>query len=275
MKRYLLLILSIYILLPGNAQLQVKEGSFKEVPGFVNINPDPNYQYDDNDIPFAVIKVRTENINDKQRRELIFNGNAGTFIMLEYKDGEVWVYLTAKYADYLKISHPDLSSTELTLPSDLQPKKGYELTLMNKSMTEMGLGGLSIKTRPEDGASILLNKQLMKQVTPYTYDVLIAGYYLLSVYKQGYKPIDTIVLIQTDEIIDIEITLKKTNPNDKHEWLETWEKQIELEQKQSLKPIKYEKVMYMLDSVSQDDRVKRLKDELDKHPYDSVKRFGL
>ena len=114
------------------AQLEVKPDSFKEVPGFVNINSDPNYQTDDNDLPFAVIKVRTENITDKQRRELKFEGNGGTFIVLEYKTGEVWVYLTAKYADYLKISHPDFSSIEFTFPFDLQPKKGYELTLMNK-----------------------------------------------------------------------------------------------------------------------------------------------
>ena len=132
MKKSILLIVSLLLSMCSFAQLEVKSDSFKEVPGFVNINSDQNYQYDDNDLPFAVIKVRTENITDKQRRELKFSGNAGTFIMLEYKDGEVWVYLTAKYADYLKISHPDFSSLEFTFPFDLQPKKGYELTLMNK-----------------------------------------------------------------------------------------------------------------------------------------------
>ena len=132
MKKSILLIVSLLLSMCSFAQLEVKSGSFKEVPGFVNINSDQNYQYDDNDLPFAVIKVRTENITDKQRRELKFSGNAGTFILLEYKDGEVWVYLTAKYADYLKISHPDFSSIEFTFPFDLQPKKGYELTLMNK-----------------------------------------------------------------------------------------------------------------------------------------------
>ena len=91
-------------------------------------------QYDDNNLPYAVIKVRTENINDKQRRQLLFSGNAATFIELEYKDGEVWVYLTAKYADYLKISHPDFSSTEFYLPYDLKPKCGYEMVLVNKSV---------------------------------------------------------------------------------------------------------------------------------------------
>lgn len=130
-KKLFILIIPLILSISAFAQLEVKEGSFKEVPGFVNINPDPDYQTDDNDLPFAVIKVRTVNINNKQRRELLFEGNAGTFIMLEYKTGEVWVYLTAKYADYLKISHPDFSSTEFDLPFDLKPKCGYEMTLVN------------------------------------------------------------------------------------------------------------------------------------------------
>ena len=132
MRRFLLLSITILLSITAFAQLEVKPGSFKEVPGFVNINPDQNYQADDNDLPFAVIKVRTENITDKQRRELIFESNLAVGILLEYKTGEVWVYLTAKYADYLKISHPDFSSIEFTIPFDLQPKKGYEMTLVNK-----------------------------------------------------------------------------------------------------------------------------------------------
>ena len=51
---------------------------------------------------------------------------------MEYKVGEVWVYLTYK-ATYLKISHPDLSSTEFWFPYDMEPKKGYELTLVNNA----------------------------------------------------------------------------------------------------------------------------------------------
>jgi hypothetical protein len=105
----------------------VKSNSFKEVPGFVNINPDQDYQFDDNDLPFAVIKVRTENITDKQRRELRFEGNGGTFIVLEYKTGEVWVYLTAKYADYLKIS-VRLEGYE-PAAQRLEIKKGEEIAL--------------------------------------------------------------------------------------------------------------------------------------------------
>lgn len=130
-KKLLPLLFLLFLCKYAFSQLEVKEGSFKEVPGFVNINPDPNYQIDDKNMQFAVIKVRTENINDKQRHQLHFEGNAATFIELEYKIGEVWVYISSKPATYLKISHPDLSSTEFWLPFDLEPKHGYEMVLVN------------------------------------------------------------------------------------------------------------------------------------------------
>ena len=129
MKKVLLLIFAMAFSLNVIAQLEVKEESFKEVPGFVNINVDK--MYDENEKPYAVIKIRTENINNKQRRELVFEGNAATFFELEYKVGEIWVYISY-YATFIKISHPDLSSTEFWFPFDMEPKKGYELTLINK-----------------------------------------------------------------------------------------------------------------------------------------------
>lgn len=130
MKKLTAIILLLLFSLGATAQLEVKPDSFKEVAGFVNINLD--IQEDDNNVPYAVVKVKTENINDKQRRELLFQGDAATFIECEYKVGEVWVYLTYK-ATYLKISHPDLSSTEFWFPYDMEPKKGYELTLVNNA----------------------------------------------------------------------------------------------------------------------------------------------
>lgn len=133
MRKFLFLLFVLFLYVSAFAQLEVKPGSFKEVHGFVNINDDPNYQTDDNDLPYAVIKVRTENITDKQRRDLRFESNLAVGIMLEYHTGEVWVYLTAKYADYLKISHPDFGVYEYTLPFDLQPKKGYEMALVYKA----------------------------------------------------------------------------------------------------------------------------------------------
>ena len=208
MKKYILLLFALILSFPLLAQLEVKEGSFKKVPGFVNINPDQNYQYDDNDLPFAVIKVRTENINDKQRRELKFSGNAGTFIMLEYKDGEVWVYLTAQYAEYIKISHPDLSSTEFTLPFDLSPKHGYELTLVNKSNPIVnGWASLTIKTKPEIGANIMLNGRAIDEITPHTNSMIPSGKYEITVTKERYKTVTELVEINDGETKVVEMTM--------------------------------------------------------------------
>lgn len=159
MRRYILLVIVLFLSLPLIAQLEVKRGSFKEVPGFVNLNSDPNYQTDDNNLTFAVIKVRTENITDKQRRELRFESNLAVGIMLEYKTGEVWVYLTAQYADYLKISHPDFSSIEFTLPFDLQPKKGYEMLLVNKTgmVPEVDVYNYLVITADQPNAAVYID----------------------------------------------------------------------------------------------------------------------
>ena len=208
MKRFILLFISLFLAIESFAQLEVKDGSFKEVPGFVNINPDPNYQNDDNDLPFAVIKIRTENINDKQRHELNFSGNAGTFIMLEYKEGEVWVYLTAKYATYLKISHPDLSSTEFHFPYDLTPKCGYEFTLSNTSANiNSGTGTLTIISKPEKDATITINGKVISYKTPYTNDIIPSGKYNITISKERYKPVTQNIVVNNGDNTTIEIDM--------------------------------------------------------------------
>ena len=239
MKKVVLLAIALVISLCSLAQLEVKSNSFKEVPGFVNINPDQNYQFDDNDLPFAVIKVRTENITDKQRRELRFEGNGGTFIVLEYKTGEVWVYLTAKYADYLKISHPDFSSIEFTLPFDLEPKKGYELTLINKPAVDEDIvkrleklenasnvapvvvpvevvekpktdvGFITVKTTPK-GAYVLVDNKIVG-TTPYLSESVSVGNHKISVRLEGYEPTAQRLEIKKGEEIALEFALVSEN----------------------------------------------------------------
>lgn len=239
MKKVVLLAIALVISLCSLAQLEVKSNSFKEVPGFVNINPDQDYQFDDNDLPFAVIKVRTENITDKQRRELRFEGNGGTFIVLEYKTGEVWVYLTAKYADYLKISHPDFSSIEFTLPFDLEPKKGYELTLVNKPAVDEDIvkrleklenasnvapvvapvevvekpktdvGYITVKTTPK-GAYVLVDNKIVG-TTPYLSESVSVGNHKISVRLEGYEPAAQRLEIKKGEEIALEFALVSEN----------------------------------------------------------------
>lgn len=206
MKKLFLLLSVILLSLNAVAQLQAKEGSFKLVEGFVNINQD--IQLDENDKPYSVIKVKTENLNDKQRRELLFQGDARTFIECEYKVGEVWLYISY-YATYLKISHPDYSSTEFVIPFDMEPKKGYELLLVNTTKVENGTGSLTIKTKPEDGASIYLNGNKITQRTPYTNDMIAAGKYEITVSKNRYQNVTKTIVVEKDakEVVEINMPL--------------------------------------------------------------------
>lgn len=129
MKNFLVLFFSFFLSLAAFAQLEFDENSFKKVDGFVNLSDDK--QNDHNDKPYAVLKVRTENINGILRRELDFKGNPGTFLEVEYKEGEVWLYISY-YVSYLNVSHKEMGMTEFWFPFDMEPKCGYELTLVKK-----------------------------------------------------------------------------------------------------------------------------------------------
>lgn len=207
MKRLLLFVLAIICSLNLMAQLEVKDGSFKEVSGFVNINTEK--MYDDNDKPYAVLKIKTENISSKERHELNFGGDAQTFWEVEYRDGEVWLYISY-YATFLKISHEELSSTEFHFPFDMKPKCGYELTLVNKTVSNnTGSGSLSLTTQPENGATISLNGKILNQKTPYVNEMLSSGKYEITVKKKFYESVTRIVDIKDGDSLSIDISMPR------------------------------------------------------------------
>ena len=208
MKRLLLFVLAIICSLNLMAQLEVKDGSFKEVPGFVNINTEK--MYDDNDKPYAVLKIKTENISSKERHELNFGGDAQTFWEVEYRDGEVWLYISY-YATFLKISHEELSSTEFHFPFDMRPKCGYEMTLVNKkSKVSDGWGSLKITTTPKD-ALITLNGTVMSN--PYSNDMIQAGGYEIVATKDRYETTSEFIEVKKGENKVINIVMKSYMAN--------------------------------------------------------------
>ena len=205
MKKYILLLFALILSFPLLAQLEVKEESFKEVPGFVNINTEK--MYDDNDKPYAVLKIKTENISSKERHELSFKGDAQTFFEVEYKDGEVWLYISY-YATYIKISHEEFSSTEFHFPFDMKPKCGYELILINKTTNNgTGSGSLTITTKPENGATISLNGRVLSQKTPYTNDVIASGKYEVRVSKYGFESVTKRTVIKDGIVTELNIEM--------------------------------------------------------------------
>lgn len=210
MKRLFGLLLFLFFSLSCMAQLEVKEDSFKEVTGFININTEK--MYDENDKPYAVLKIKTVNISSKQRHELFFNGDGRTFTEVEYHDGEVWVYISY-YATYIKIYHEELSSTEFHFPFDMEPKKGYELTLVNKTVgTQPTVYGMpEIKTNPS-GATVYIDDVKYGVTTLTLLNKIFPGEHNLRLEKSGYKTINKKIVIDSENITYIYETLESTAP---------------------------------------------------------------
>ena len=126
MKRILLVIFTL-ISLNAFSQLQVKEGSFKYVPGGV-IDNKAEYT-DGNDLPMALIKISTENIPEQERMRLVFVGNRATQIIKKPKTGSMWIYISADAATFIDIRHPDYGTYKYYLPEELCDYCVYEMVL--------------------------------------------------------------------------------------------------------------------------------------------------
>ena len=126
MKRILLVLFTL-ISLNAFSQLQVKEGSFKHVPGGV-IEDKAEYT-DGNDMPMALIKISTENIPEQERMRLVFVGNRATQIIKKPRTGSMWIYISADAATFIDIRHPDYGTYKYYLPEELCDYCVYEMVL--------------------------------------------------------------------------------------------------------------------------------------------------
>lgn len=209
MKKILVLLFVLVLSITSFAQLDVSPNSFKQIEGFVNDNPD--IQTDDNNKPFAVIKMKTENIDEEQRRQLHFGGDLQTYFEVEEHGDELWLYISY-YATYIKISHPDFGTTEFWFPFSMRGKKGYEMTLVNKLSNFSGNGSLYVVTKPEPKATVTINGQVMSEKTAYRVPMIAAGEYKITVSKEGYEDVTENVTIYDGDNIDLEIEMPLLKP---------------------------------------------------------------
>ena len=202
-RKFIILFFTIILSLPVFAQLEVKEDSFQEVIGFVNINIDK--MYDDNDKPYAVLKIKTENINNKQRHQLSFSTDSYSSFEVEYNIGEVWLYIS-HYASYINISHPEFGFVSYEFPYEMTGKHGYELTIVYVSDV-IGFGSLTLNTVPENDASVTINGITISQRTPYVDNKITAGTYEITVTKDGFQSVTKTVVIEIDESVTLDIEM--------------------------------------------------------------------
>ena len=161
MKRFLLIIFTL-ISLNAFSQLQVKEGSFKYVPG--GVIEDKEEYTDGNELPMALIKISTENINEQERLRLKFSGNRVTQIIKKPRTGQMWIYISAETATFINIMHPDYGTCKYYLPEELCDYCVYEMVLQYVPMSSVSENAyLIIKTDQSDAEIFIDNEYVGKQ----------------------------------------------------------------------------------------------------------------
>ena len=198
----ILLALFIFISLNAFSQLQVKEGSFKYVPGGVIDN---KLEYTDgNDLPMALIKISTENIPEQERMRLVFVGNRATQIIKKPKTGSMWIYISAEPATFIDIRHPDYGTCKYYLPEELCDYCVYEMVLQyvnnNSSNTY-----ISVDSEPS-GADIYIDGKHYEK-TPNIITDLPMGKHEIKLEKQEYNPVTKIFIIEDGEKLKFNETL--------------------------------------------------------------------
>lgn len=201
MKKIALIFLT-FLSLSVFGQIEVKEGSFKKIDGYVMFD---KYEHTDiNNAPMALIKISTENITSEQRRKFTFKGNLATYFDVHFEPGEIYLYISAAAATFIEIIHDDFGKIEYRLPYDLCDFCGYEM-VVSRIVQEQNL--ISINSKPE-GATIFMDGVNMG-MTPDILSNLSVGIHELKLEKEGYLPLIRELEIKKDErmVLDIEMQI--------------------------------------------------------------------
>ncbi len=210
MKKFLLLLL-IFISLNSFAQIQVKEGSFHKIDGYVMID---RYEHKDmNEAPMALIKISTENISAEQRRKFTFKGNSITYFDVQFNPGEIYLYISAAAATFIEIIHDDYGKTEYWLPETLCDYCGYEM-VVQRTQVEPDYGFLAISSEPDE-ADIYIDGELQEKKTNTVITNLTAGSHTLKLNKQGYNSLTKPFVITKGETLELDEKLQKQS-NEKY-----------------------------------------------------------
>ena len=204
MKKILLVIFAL-ISLNAFSQLQVKEGSFKYLPG--GVIEDKETYTDGNESPMALIKISTENIPEQERMRLVFTGNRETQILKVPKTGQMWIYISAEAATFIDIKHPDYGTYKYYLPEKLCEYCKYEMVLQYvNAVPEMKTGVLIVVSEPLEADVYIDGKYSGKTVKVIT-DISV-GTHELEISKQGHYSVKKTVAIAAGETVNINETLQ-------------------------------------------------------------------
>ena len=199
MKKIFLILLTLVSLniFAQSDSFKVKEGSFHKIDGCVTIPA----RTDVNDLPMGVIKIIPDNINEQQRMRLTFEGNLAMGIEVEPKEGETWVYVTARAVTFLRIKHPDFGVTEFYPPMEIEANQCYEMVLQYVAASESETGFLAISSEPSEADVYVDGKHYGKTTTVVT--DLAEGNHTFKLEKQGYLTVTKNIVITKGETLKL------------------------------------------------------------------------
>ena len=203
MKKVLLVIFAL-ISINLFSQINVKEGSFRKIEGYVML--DKSEHLDDNDNPMALIKITTENISAEERARFTYKGNIETYFdVQQHEDGQTYLYISAKPATFIEIIHPDYGKTEYHFPFDLCDFCGYEMVVQYVE-SKPKLGFLAISSEPTDADIYIDGKHYGKTNNVIT--DLAVGTHELKLEKEGYSTVTKSFVTTKGETLKLNETLQ-------------------------------------------------------------------
>lgn len=81
------------------------------------------------------------------------------------------------------------------------------MTLINSTNSSSGYGTLTITSKPESGATISINGDVMTYKTPHTFDMFPSGTYNVTLSKEKYKTVTKNITIKSGEKQNIEFDM--------------------------------------------------------------------
>lgn len=202
MKKFLLVIFAL-ISLNAFSQLQVKEGSFRYVPG--GVIEDKLEYTDGNDLPMALIKISTENISEQERMRLVFKGNRETQIIKKSSTGQMWIYISADPATFIEIKHPDYGTYKYLLPESLCDYCVYEIVLQYVELKPERCF-LVISSEPTE-ADIYIDGKHCGKTNDVITDITV-GIHELQLKKEGYSTLTKNITMTKGETLKLNETLQ-------------------------------------------------------------------
>ena len=157
MKRLILLSLIVCLGLTAYAQSPLKTVSFHKNPNeIVDLRELKEKAGSDSDLDgnkAARIRIKAQGFDEKKLLDFtVFPRPGMEVIYKEFKQGELWVYVSSKVQGTLVIKY--MGEFEFKLPSKLEPKCGYDLVL------GMETGTLVIRTVPTNAEIYIDNEKV-------------------------------------------------------------------------------------------------------------------